>query len=316
MKVSILITLFFLSLSSFAEDFGIAMPDQLTSDGVLNNSDGKEVHIIGDRDEMQTSASDISSSLPDSVNEDNRKLTWKEKIMGSGVSVPFKYENRENELVVKNNDIYNKIYDKGARAFGFAYVQDGYSVKDQEGIFQRTYERSTGSVRGGTLHFEFDESLYKGVIDFNYGLGFGVGFSQGRGSFKNNQGQESDTTFSLYTIPLDLRLSIDILENKYFEVSLAGGPSVMGLYQSRNDLDGGEEGKRVRQYSFGYFGQAKLKISMASFNKSIITSNFLIRNVTNMYLNLQARIQNYEKFQDNLSITGSSFGIGFSFDYL
>lgn len=315
-KISLLITLLIFSFNSYGEDFGIAIPGQIQDRGELNKSEGEDVHLIGDRDDMETTGDEKSAALPDSVDQYTKKLTWKEKILGSGVSAPFQYENEENQLVTKNSTIYNEIYDKGSRAFGFAYVQDGYSVKDSNGVFQRTYERSTGSVRGGTLHFEFDESLYKGLVDLNYGLGIGVGFSQGKGSFKSNQGQESDTTFSLYTIPLDFRLSFDILENKFFKVAIAGGPSVMGLYQSRDDLDADEDGKRVRQYSFGYFGQAKLKISMASFNKNIIISNFLSQNVTNMYLNLIARMQNYEKFQDNLSITGSSFGIGFSFEYL
>jgi hypothetical protein len=318
MKVNYFLIFISLLLSNFvsADDFGIAMPDQINDSGTLNDAEGKEFHLIGERDELKTSGNKKSFAVQDSVDEANRKLTWKQKLLGSGVTEPFKYENNESELVIKNNNIYNKIYNKGESGFGFAYIQDGYTIKDSEGVFQRTYERSTGSVRGGTIHFEFDQSLYKGFIDFSYGLGVGVGFSKGKGSFRSNQGQESDTTFSLFTLPLDLRLVFDIIETRFFKVSLAGGPSAMGLYQSRNDLDEGEEGKRVRQYSFGYFGQAKLKISMASFDRNIIISNFLSRNVTNMYLDLEARVQNYEKFQDNLSITGSSFGIGFSFDYL
>jgi len=38
--------------------------------------------------------------------------------------------------------------------------------------------------------------------------------------------------------------------------------------------------------------------------------------VTKFYLNLEARMNNVSNFQDDIEVSGSSFGIGFSFEYL
>lgn len=43
---------------------------------------------------------------------------------------------------------------------------------------------------------------------------------------------------------------------------------------------------------------------------------FTSSRITNLYLNLEARQQSYESFQDEISISGTSFGIGFTFEYL
>ena len=90
----------------------------------------------------------------------------------------------------------------------------------------------------------------------------------------------------------------------------------MGISQSRDDKERGEDEKHRRQYSFGYFGHAKAQISLSSLFHDLAFGGFSQYQMTNMYLNLEARHQSYENFQDDISITGTSFGIGFTFEYL
>ena len=108
---------FFLALSICADDFGIAMPDQVKDTGNLNNSDGKNNYILVDRDEIKTNGAVKSHTIQDSVDEYTKKLTWRNKILSSGVSEPYKFENNENQIVSKNNEIYRKIYNKGTSVF-------------------------------------------------------------------------------------------------------------------------------------------------------------------------------------------------------
>jgi len=316
MKMIKFLVLALLSFSVLAEDFGIAVPDQIKKDLLSPNKGADSPHTQGDRDGQFKKLDSDAPRLPGMTSEKKQKVSWKAKVLGNTSIAPYEFENRPSQISGGHKNLFKKIYDKGNSSFGFSYVRDSYDVSDSRDIFQSTFERSSDSVRGGTLHFEFDKNFYKGVIDINYGVGVGIGLSQGKGSFASSANEESSATFSLYTLPLDFRIGIDILENQYFKVSFSGGPSVMGLYQSRDDKDSGDFGKRLRQYSFGYFGQAKLKVSLAAFSEKIISDNFAIRDVTNMYLDLQMRIQNFDSFQDELTINGSSFGIGFSFDYL
>ena len=90
----------------------------------------------------------------------------------------------------------------------------------------------------------------------------------------------------------------------------------MGLYQSRTDLDRDNDDRYRRQISYGYFGQAKVQISVSAFFSGIAFSTYSESDMAGMYLNLEARTQSYENFQDDISITGSTFGLGFTFEYL
>jgi len=90
----------------------------------------------------------------------------------------------------------------------------------------------------------------------------------------------------------------------------------MGLAQSRNDKNNGDPDQHKRQVSYGYFGHAKAQISLSALFHGLAFEGFSQYQMTNMYLNFEARHQSYSNFQDDITIKGTSFGIGFTFEYL
>jgi hypothetical protein len=316
MIIKTLILLLLFSQITKAEDFGIAMPGQLTGSDLSGELNEDVSTIPGLSSDIETDGTEQSPTIMDSVSKNLGKQSFKSKLLRADAGVPYEFENSEQLVSIKNENIVESIYNKGTSIFSLSYIKDQYDASDPGGVFQRTYERSTGSVRGGSLHFELDNVAYQNIIRVTYGFAFGVGLSQGKGSFATSPGLESSANFSLYTLPVDLRLGLDLINMKNFKLSLAGGPSVMGLYQSRSDKEDGQEGKRIRQYSFGYFGQAKLKIGLGLFSSKGAVSNFNNYDMTNMSINLETRFQTYEKFQNAFTLTGASFGLGCSFEYL
>jgi len=323
--LKILISISFLSFNVFAEDFGIAMPDQIKGEESEYNKEAENLdkdtsNLIMDAGEeydfSNIKSDEVNFSLPSSGEERVKKLSEKEKILSTGNEVPFQFENRENIISSKNADIYREVYNKGASGFGFTYIKDEYDVKDGSDLYRRSFEEATGSKKAGSLHFTFDRYLSRGVISTLWGFGAGVGYAQGKGLFKTSVGQESSAKFQLYTVPLDLRLGFELEPTRFFKIGLSAGPSVMGLLQSRSDKDSGEEGKHRRQVSYGYYGNGKLQVSLNSMFDDLSFKTFSQGNVTNMFLNIEARVQSFENFQDDISITGTSLGVGFSFEYL
>lgn len=327
--LKILTSSFFLLFGAnvLAEDFGIAMPDQLqgeerdleTGKGMKAADDSPDF-IMGDRDSFDTKLTEDekgkSYSLPGSSERTDKDLTEKEKILSTGNDIPFKFEKEENLIEFKNKEIFNQINNRGDSAFSFAYIKDDYDVTDSQNVFQNSFENASGSKRGGAVHLSFDNYIKRGFLNAYYGFGFGVGFWEGKGRFASSSTQESNVILKLYYAPVDFRLGIELTPSKYFKLGLSGGPSVMGLFQSRSDKNQNEEDKYRRQVSYGYFGSAKLQISMSGMSKGLAFKTFSQSDLTNMFLNFEARMQSYENFQDDVSITGASFGLGVSFEYL
>lgn len=325
LKISVL---FFLCISVFAEDFGIAVPDQLQGDEriyesgkELKSSDDAPDFLMGERGDYQVEVEEEENKLrnfavPDLANHEKKELSEKEQILSTGNDVPFTYENRPTLIEFKNKEIFNKINNKGDSSFSFGYIMDTYEFKDSRNVFKNSYEDATGSKRGGAIHMAFDSYLTRGFFNLFWGGGFGVGFSEGKGRFASTSTEESNVIFKLYYAPVDLRLGLELVPSKYFKVGLAAGPSAMGLFQSRSDKAQNDDEKYRRQVSYGYFGSAKLQISVSSMSKSFAFKNFSQSDVTNMLINFEGRVQSYENFQDDISITGASFGLGVTFEYL
>jgi len=327
-RKSLTLNLFILliSFSLGAEDFGIAIPDQLNADPMEvseeNDSSNFGNHLMDSNDEKYNSwdpseKEDFAFSKNDQLKD--KRVSEKEKALSKGIGTPFDLENKEQILKYSNREIFQKIYSSGEKSFSFSYIQDNYDVKDAANVFERSFNAENGTLRGGTLHLFFDNYLTKAFISPFWGGGFGVGYSQGKGIFRQSTTQESNVSFQLFTVPLDFRLGMDIGRGEYFKLSVAAGPSVVGLLQSRSDKERderGEGGKYRRQVGYGYFGHAKAQISLSSIATGMAFKTYSQYDMTNMYLNLEARVQNYENFQDDISINGLSFGVGFSFEYL
>ena len=211
---------------------------------------------------------------------------------------------------------FQEVYNRGKEAFSFVYIKDDYNVSSERDIFDRTFINNVGSKRGGSLHFSFDYSLYRKWVNITYGGSLGVGYNNGNGIFVGGN-QSVNTKFQLWTLPLDFNLMIELPIDRFFNIQIGGGPSLMGLLQSRSDMENWEKFKHRRQVSYGYTGQGRLKISLGNIFYKNVSNMIHSYGINNFYLNLEARYQNYSHFQnDDISILGTSFGVGFSFDYL
>lgn len=322
------LSLFFIFLASCSssQDFRIAMPDQLKNqespiDQMEIEEDSDDADFVmgnrsGDLDVGEVEEKpEEGFALQDKAKAVEHKLSKREKILSTGNEVPFTHEKRDSLIEFRNEDIYKRIYNTGESAFSFSYITDNYDVSDANNVFQESFVEAPGSKRGGTLHLNFDDYISRGFLNTFYGLGIGVGYSVGKGFFQNSANQESNVKFQLYSIPIDLKIGFELVPSRFFKLSFAGGPSALGLMQTRNDLDREDDRRYRRQVSYGYFAHGKLQISINSFSTSSAIKTFGQSDVTNMYINAEARLQSYENFQDDISITGASFGLGFSFEY-
>ncbi len=249
-----------------------------------------------------------------------RDITMAEKLRSYGVTIPHSMEGGTSYERMSNRDLLKRFNNEGTRGFSFYYIKDEYDFFDSTGVYDRTFgETASRSMQGGSLHFSFERFWSHRSIWIGWSMNFGVGLAQGKGSFTSGGtvAEKSETTFSLWTLPVDLGLLVEIPVGSWLKIGLSGGPSLMGLYQHRTDKDNGESGKRVRQVSYGYYGKANLKISLSHLAPKLAVRNLKAYQMTKTYLTLEARLQSFENFQDeDVSITGSSFGIGFAFEYL
>ena len=317
--------------SVYAEDFGIALPDQLQESEYDKSPTREELkkfkdsgaHVMGIVPEAdletkyQENKNEKSYNIPEQGISEVPEPSEREKLVSPDNPMPFKHENLENMVEIKNDGIYGNYYDQGESSFSFTYIKDSYSVTDDRNIYQSSYIDSNEGLQGGFLLFNFDNYISRNFLSPFYGVGLGVGFSRGEGIFETSTDTASGVTFQLFMIPLDFRLGVTVGHGKYVRFSLAGGPSVMGLSQSRDDRGSSDEDKHRRQVSYGYFGHGKMQVSLNSIFNRLAFKAFQQYKMTNMYLNLEARYHNYANFQDeDIAMDGASFGIGFTFEYL
>jgi len=218
-------------------------------------------------------------------------------------------------ISAKNSEIISRKAKKGQSSFTLSYLRDTFDYKDSRGVFKRTYEDGEKSVRAGFLQVAIDKYFYKGLVDITWGAGLGVGHSRGRGSFAG--GDQSDTLFQLWSLPVDFIIGLEIPFSSFAKLRTYAGPSVMGLMQTRDDKSSEEKKKTRNQISYGYAAGAKIKIGLAKIWPDTVFGLFRDYNIANAFLNINMQIRNYSNFQDeDISIEGSSLGIGLSFEYL
>ena len=79
----------------------------------------------------------------------------------------------------------------------------------------------------------------------------------------------------------------------------------------------GEKGKSKWQFSYGQFASAQFKVNLSGLSDNLAYDLFSESQITTLSLNLEARYQNYQNFQDtDLAISGTSLGLGFTFEFL
>lgn len=250
----------------------------------------------------------VTKQLITEPTERDELLDQGQRVIGDA-SIP-----KDRLIEANDRELFKRVSKNQDSSFSFYYVQDSYDVKDQRGIFKRTYVDDSGALRGGSLLISWEKTFYNSWINLGWGANFGAGLSQGRGTFVD--GERSDTDFSLWTIPVELGLTVELPVSSWFDLAIEAGPGVLGLYQVRSDFENGAKGKRRRQVGTGYYAEAKFKLSLSNIFTRSAFSFFSEYGISNTTLDIIARMQDYGNFQDDITISGQSLGIGFTFDYL
>lgn len=232
-----------------------------------------------------------------------------------GYTLPGTFENQENYIETDRLKMANGFRKLSTGGINISFIKNGYDYDSNNDIINRTIGSGPKSMKGGSLFFRHDNFLLiTDFLNFHWAVGAGVGYNSGKGFFST--GARSDTTINLWEIPIDLGLGLEIPVSSWVKFAGTGGPSIMGLLQNRTDFGRGEKGKRKIQYSAGYFVNAQFKVNLSGFSEDAAYELFTSSEITNLYMNLEARLQSYENFADPIGVTGTSFGLGFTFEYL
>lgn len=255
----------------------------------------------------------------------NAELTEKEDVHSVGTEVLGSREQDKNYLEFKNSDLIRDVKDKGDKNFALSFFKDTFNYNSNTD-FDRTFrgdtsnqiEASTGGKKVSTIplliRFSGHEMFYRSRwLRLGAGAGLGIGYNGGKGYFSD--GSRSTANITLWTLPADVSLLAEIPMG-IFKFSFFGGPSALGLIQNRSDLPDGNKRKNLRQASVGYFAGAKVGVSISDLLPSVSYDFFGSYQVTRYYLTFEARMQDYSNFKTpELSVTGTSYAVGFTFEY-
>lgn len=242
-------------------------------------------------------------------------VSEKRRLNDVGYMPPGSMENLDNYLEVDKPKAVKDIRKASSGGLNLSYIKNDYNYTSTNDIINQTISRGAGHIKGGTLYLRNDSYFFKtAALNTHWSLGGGVGYNSGKGIFVN--GQRSETRFNLWEMPIDAALGLEVPVSTWFKIAGTGGGSVLTLLQNRSDYGRGEKGKRKFQFSPGYFANAQFKINLTGFSDNMAYELFTSSEITNMFLNLEVRYQNYSSFKDPITISGTSFGLGFTFEYL
>lgn len=225
------------------------------------------------------------------------------------------YDKSENYIELDKSQMASDFRNKSSNAFTFSFIKNNYSYTSLNDVINRTIGEGYKHVKGGTLHFRNDQYFFRrDYTNLFWMAGAGVGYNSGHAIFVT--GERSDTTIRLWEIPVDLGLGVEIPLYHWFKVVGAAGPSGMVLNQNRSDYLRGEKGKNKMQVSYGQFASAQFKLNFTGMSNNLAYDLFSESKITNLLMNLEVRYHNYQNFQDEIKVSGTSVGIGFTFEYL
>ena len=253
--------------------------------------------------------------LPNTSGEITHEIHESKKFEDFGYTTPGSLEGKENYIEIDKKQMSYEFRRLSRKGINLTYLDNRNSYESNNDIINQTIGQGAGHVKGGSLLVRSDQYFFHTfLLNGFWSLGSGVGYNSGKGIFVS--GERSETTFRLWEIPLDLGLGLEIPIYHWFKVVGVAGPSGLALYQNRSDFKDGEKGKNKIQVSPGQFASAQFKINLSGFSDVYAHELYTSSNITNLLLNIEARYQSYQKFQDPIKVSGTSFGIGFTFEYL
>ncbi|MCY4645158.1 MAG: hypothetical protein OXB88_11125 [Bacteriovoracales bacterium] len=266
----------------------------------------------------------MSYFLGNTVKEgDEIDLNEKQKLNLTGNTLIGEFSLSESYKKSKNRTILDNVVDKSSHRRTFFIIRDTFDYKSRSNNFSRIYRSPTKKNISIGFHIVDDRYYPKGWLRLFWGQGIGVGHNRGRGVFLgatdlNDSNSYMDRAqFSLYTIPLDLRLGIEISLGPHLAFEMLGGPSLLGIIERRSDRTDEDEDKYKRQFGVGYFGSANIKLMVSSFADKIGFKIYSQNWANRFSVNFKMRTHSYSGFKDeDLSIEGTSFGLGVTYDFL
>lgn len=331
---SLVLSLFVLSLA-YAEDMRQFLPETVDEkthlqEILLDHSIEADPYIQDSSpiiSPLSQASSEKSPAVMGTVPEQNlnKPLTKTESIKSFNAPVMGSTDSNANYLEFKNEDLIKEMKHKGESNFSFTIFKDTFTYRSQDQNFDKVFRSDSSdqlrindnkkSVIEAPLMLRLagHHYFYKNIVSFGGGFGIAGGYNGGRGYFSD--GSMSQTNFKLWTVPVDLSLLAE-LDMNFLSLSVFGGPSAIMLIQDRDDLASGNPRKNYRQASLGYFGGAKLNFAISQLFPKSSYEFFGSYQITRYYLSLEARTQHYSDFKTpGMSVSGESYGAGFTFEY-
>jgi hypothetical protein len=316
---------FFMSLSILSiNTYAVDLEHSVSGDNEIENSlenaeiKGDSPFVLGTSSGgsvENSKAQGVDYIFDHGVKEVSDKISPRQKYEDSGYTLPGTFEKQENYIDIDKKHVAKDFRKISTGSMNISFIKNDFDYQSTNDVINRTVGMGYKHIKGGALYFRHDDYIVRrDLINAYWSLGAGVGYNSGKGIFID--GTRSDATFNLWEVPVDLGLGMEVPLYSWFKIAGTGGPSVLGLVQNRSDFKRGEDGKRKYQVSPGYFLNGQMKINLTGFNEETAYDLFTSSQITNLFLNLEARHQSYNKFQDDIKISGTSFGIGFTFEYL
>jgi hypothetical protein len=243
------------------------------------------------------------------------KETAKKKYEDFGYTTPGSFANQENYIDLDKEKIAKDLRKGSSGGVNLSFIKNNFNYQSSNDIINRTISTGPKSIKGGALYIRNDSYIAKTeYLNVHWSIGSGVSYSSGKGIFID--GNRSEATFNFWEVPLDIGLGLEFQVSSWFKLAGTLGPSALAVLQNRLDFERGEKGKRKYQISPGYFAVAQFKINLTGFSDQAAHEMFTSSDISNLSMNFELRHQDYSKFQDAISISGTSVGIGFTFEYL
>lgn len=338
-----------ISSISFAEDRNYFIPSATTLPSTIeemNDDEGSSYFIPKSvAEEMDKGDSSESSFIPKSLKQQDvedtkgpkdfshigkspdvlkdKNILERDRLKQSGQAFINTSGTSKEYSEYSIDDNLDKVSNAGDKTFSFVFYKDDYNYYNSNNSFDSTYRYTglagqRGSDPAGILRITGHQLWTTTPVKIGWGIGAGVGYNGGFGFFNRSVtgNEQSNARFHLWTFPLDLSMALEAPLFSWMKFGVYGGPSAMGLLQVRNDFEDKHARKRVRQVGYGYFAAAKLHFSLTGLSSASRNELFTAYSITKYYLTLEARMQSYDNFASpDVSIDGTSFGVGFNFEY-
>jgi hypothetical protein len=323
MKMNIIkIVLLLISLNAFAEDLGHTISGASVKDSLGELSDGPRLSPHVDTLEISNQYSGNTNKKDEDVVFGNnpkvldKPLTKDLNLKSNGYLPPGTLENQKNYLELDKKIFAKDFRYKATSAFTFSYISDSFNYESQNDIINKTISEGYRHIKSGLIQVRSDQYFFKTfALNGFWSAGTGLSYNSGRGTFVT--GDKSETKFTLWEMPLDLGIGLELPIYYWFKIVGTAGPSGMILSQNRSDFADNEKGKNKFQFGYGQFAQVQFRMNLTALSDHLAYDLFSSSQITTLSMNLEARYQNYKKFQDpEIAISGTSVGIGFTFEFL